>query len=397
MTKPPSLFSRNVWLLSLVSLCTDMASEMLYPVMPVFLKHIGYSVILIGMIEGMAEAIAGLSKSYFGHRSDQLKTRLPFIRIGYSLSAISKPLMALFTYPYWILFTRIIDRFGKGIRTAARDAMLSDESTKASKAKVFGLHRGLDTVGAVVGPLISLVFLYFFPQEYGMLFLIAFLPGMLAIFITFLLKERKEKKEAPYPIKTKKLFAFLNYWKESPKSYKKLVGPLILIALVNSSDIFLLLRLKECGASDTLTILLYIGYNCCYAAAAFPAGKFADSLGMKKVFVTGWMIFIAVYAGFSVTTNLWHLAFLLAAYGLFAAMTEGIAKAWISNLVPPHETGAAIGTYTGLQSLGALLASTVAGILWQWKGSSFSLSFTAVVVGLAIIALMLRTRNERII
>jgi sugar phosphate permease len=190
------IITRTILVLSLVSLFTDIASEMLYPVMPVFLRSIGFSFLLIGILEGFAEATAGLSKSYFGRRSDNTGKRLPFVQIGYAFSAISKPMMAAFVYPLWIFFARATDRLGKGIRTAARDAMLSDECSPENKGKVFGFHRSMDTFGAVLGPAIALVFLYFYPGQYKLLFLLAFLPGIAAIFFTFLIKE---KKKIPLP------------------------------------------------------------------------------------------------------------------------------------------------------------------------------------------------------
>src|SRR5436190_4335597 len=167
-----------------------MASEMLYPVMPVFLKSIGFSVLLIGILEGVAEATAGISKGYFGKLSDNLHKRVPFVRAGYALSAISKPMMAFFIYPLWIFFARTIDRLGKGIRTGARDAILSDEATPATKGKVFGFHRSMDTLGAVLVPILALIYLYFYPQDYKTLLLIAFVPVSLSVLATFLLKDK---------------------------------------------------------------------------------------------------------------------------------------------------------------------------------------------------------------
>ncbi len=171
--------TRTVWILSIVSLLTDTASEMLYPIMPVYLKSIGFSIALIGIIEGIAEATAGLSKGYFGKLSDLSGKRMPFVQIGYALSAVSKPLMAVFIYPLWIFLARTLDRFGKGIRTGARDALLSSEATPATKGKIFGFHRSMDTFGAVLGPSIALVYLYFYPQNYRTLFLLPFFPDCL--------------------------------------------------------------------------------------------------------------------------------------------------------------------------------------------------------------------------
>ena len=180
--------TRTVWILSLVGLLTDTASEMLYPIMPIYLKSIGFSIVLIGVLEGFAEAIAGLSKGYFGKKSDNLGRRLPFVQIGYGLSAISKPMMALFIFPLWIFFARTIDRIGKGVRTGARDAILSDEATAETKGEIFGFHRSMDTLGAVIGPAMALIYLYYYPTDYKTLFLIAFIPGVFAVAASFMIK-----------------------------------------------------------------------------------------------------------------------------------------------------------------------------------------------------------------
>jgi MFS family permease len=183
------ILTRAILIVSFVSLLTDVASEMLYPVMPVYLRSIGFSVFIIGLLEGIAEATAGISKGYFGNLSDNQGRRVVFIRTGYTISAFSKPMMVMLSFPLWIFICRTLDRLGKGIRTSARDALLSDESTRENKGKVFGFHRGMDTAGAAVGPMLALVFLFFYPGNYRILFYIAFIPGLLAILLSFLLKE----------------------------------------------------------------------------------------------------------------------------------------------------------------------------------------------------------------
>jgi sugar phosphate permease len=215
-----------------------MASEMLYPIMPIYLKSIGFSIVLIGVLEGIAEATAGLSKGYFGKLSDATGRRVPFVQLGYSLSALSKPMMAVFTFPIWIFFARTLDRIGKGIRTGARDAILSHEATPKTKGKIFGFHRSMDTLGAVLGPSLALLYLYYYPEDYKTLFLLAFVPGVLAVLSSFYLKEKK-LNEQKGKVKTP-FFSFLNYWKESPQAYRKLVTGLLLFTLFNSSDVFLL-------------------------------------------------------------------------------------------------------------------------------------------------------------
>ncbi len=358
-----------------------MASEMLYPIMPAFLKSIGFSVLLIGFLEGFAEMIAGLSKGYFGQLSDIRQKRLPFVQLGYFLSAISKPMMAAFTAPLWIFFSRTIDRTGKGLRSAPRDALLSAGTSKENKAKVFGFHRSMDTFGAVIGPLLALLFLYFYPGEYNTLFLIAFIPGIIAVFLTLTVKEKIGK-----PSQQKiHFFSFLSYLKNAEQDYTKLLKGLLLFALVNSSDVLLLLKMKEAGVDDLMIIMIYVFYNLVYALAAFPAGIIADKIGVKPTFIFGLVIFVLVYLGFTFVEdhNWFWVLFLL--YGLYAAATEGVAKAWITNIVQVGNAGTAIGAYTGLASIAAFVASATAGVLWTVFGSAFAFGFTAITAaGVAI-------------
>ena len=402
---PQRIITNTIRMLSLVSLFTDMASEMLYPIMPIFLKHIGFSVLLIGILEGVAEAVAGLSKSYFGKLSDATGRRLPFVQLGYTLSAISKPMMAIFIYPVWIFLSRTIDRIGKGIRTGARDAMLSDEATPQTKARVFGFHRSMDTFGAVLGPAIALWYLYHYPNDYTTLFLLAFLPGALAIIATLLLKERKkipatsERQTATVPLtgafKKVSLFAFAGYWKNSPATYKKLVTGLLLFALFNSSDVFLLLKMKEGGLSDTAIIGVYIFYNLAYALLAYPIGIIADKVGFKKIFLAGLAVFAIVYAGFAFQHHLLVYLLLFILYAVYAAATEGISKAWISNMVAKNETATAIGTFSGFQSVAALIASSLTGFLWFIFGAMPTFLITAGVT-ICVIFYLLNLKNTAI-
>ncbi len=380
------VITRTIWLLSLVSLFTDVASEMLYPIMPIYLKSINFSIVLIGVLEGIAEATAGLSKGYFGKLSDNQSLRVPFVRWGYLLSALSKPLMALFTFPLWIFGARTIDRFGKGIRTGARDAMLSDEATPETKGRVFGFHRSMDTLGAVIGPLSALAFLYFYPGQYKTLFFVAFVPGMLAIAFTFLLRDKNPTpKEHTLPTP---FTGFLRYWNESPGAYKKLVAGLVMFTLFNSSDVFLLLKIKEAGQSDTTCIFIYVCYNLVYALASYPIGILADRLGLKKIFIVGLVLFTAVYAGMAVANSLYAFLGLFCIYGIYAAATEGIAKAWISNITNKKDTATAIGTYSSFQSIGAMVASSLAGLLWYKFGAAATFTATAVVTGLVVVYFM---------
>ncbi len=353
-----------------------MASEMLYPVMPVYLKSIGYSVVVIGILEGVAEAVAGLSKGYFGKLSDAMGKRVPFVQWGYFLSAVSKPLMGFFTQIGVIFFSRTLDRLGKGIRTGARDALLSEEADPENKGKVFGFHRALDTLGAVLGPASALLYLYYNPNDYSTLFLIAFIPGLAAVLTSFALKENaKPVKNFSSP----GFLSFIGYWKNSSSSYRSLVSALLVFALINSSDVFLLLMLKERGASDFEMIGIYIFYNLVYALFSYPLGAVADKIGLKKMLVFGLMIFSSVYTGMAFTTNSWMFLVLFAGYGIYAAATEGISKALITSVCDADEKATAIGTYTAFQSICALFASALAGWIWYSFGPTTVFIYPALI------------------
>jgi len=378
--------TKTIWILSLISLFTDTASEMLYPVMPIYLKSIGFSILLIGVLEGVAEATAGLSKGYFGKLSDNTNKRVPFVQIGYGLSALSKPMIALFAFPVWIFFARTIDRFGKGIRTGARDALLSDEATAETKGKVFGFHRSMDTLGAAIGPSLALVYLYFYPQNYKTLFFIAFIPGMLAVFSSFFLKEKKIASQKPKVATS--FFSFISYWKSSPALYRKVVIGLLLFTLFNSSDVFLLLKAKQSGLNDTMVIGVYIFYNLVYALFAFPIGIIADKIGLKTIFIIGLAMFAIVYFGMSFNSNIYVFFGLFFIYGLYAAASEGISKAWISNISDKKDTATAIGTYSAFQSICTMLASTLAGLIWFHFGAAPTFIITSIVTVIVIVYFM---------
>ena len=374
--KKVKFLTRTILLVSFVSLFNDISSEMLYPVIPVFLQSIGFTTILIGILEGLAASIAGISNMYFGRRSDEMGKRIPFVRWGYLLSAISKSLPAVSTLVPVIFLSRTLDRFGKGIRTSARDAILSDESLPETKGRVFGFHRAMDTVGAAIGPLVALIFLQFFPQQYQPLFLIAFVPSVFSIALTWVIHEKKNIPSKPNA--TANFFEKFFYWKNSPKPFRLLMIALLGFALVNSSDFFLLLRAKQVTGNDSILLIAYIFYNLVYAFVSYPAGRFADFIGLKKVLGIGLLIFSLVYGGMALLKGDDMLFVLFFFYGVYAAATDGIAKALISNIVPKTETATAIGFYTGWTSIFALIASTAAGVIWNEFSAEATFAVSAV-------------------
>ena len=388
------IITRTVLILSFVSLFADVASEMLYPIIPVYLKDIGFSVFWIGILEGFVNFAAGISKGYFGKLSDEKGIRLPFVKLGYFLSAISKPLIGFFTTAIWIFFVRTLDRLGKGVRVAAKDALLSQEATKETKARVFGFNRGLDTAGATIGPAIALVFLLYYPKDYKTLFYLAFIPGIISVLFLFLLKEKKQ------PVSTLEkghFFTFFKYWKIATPEYKKLVTGLLLFALFNSSDVFLLLKTKEAIGkdtinifnatfdADTITIAAYVVYNLVWAVGSYPLGVLADKIGFKKLFIAGLALFAVVYAGFAFDPSITTIFILFAIYGVFSAATDGVSKAWITNIAHDKNTATAVGFYTSCQSICTLGASTIAGFIWENVGSAYTFSITS---GIALLVML---------
>lgn len=375
--------TRNVKVLSFVSLLNDIASEMLYPIMPLFLRSIGFSSVLIGLLEGMANATAGLSKGYFGRISDASGKRRQFVTGGYLFSAASKPMMALFSFPLWIFFARSLDRIGKGLRTGARDAILSAECTAENKGKVFGFHKSMDTLGATIGPVLALIFISYFPGQYKTIFLVSIVPGLLSVMLTLAVKENRQVISNKVSFKLSQAFS---YFTSANSSYRHVVVLLLLFAVFNSSDLFLLMKIKENGADDVTVIWCYILYNFVFALAAFPLGHIGDKIGLKKTMILGLCLFAIVYAGFGYFNSITWFMILLGVYGLYAAATDGISKALISNLVPDNETASAIGTYDGLISLAALVASVLAGIVWKY--GSPALMFYMSAIGTSIVVLL---------
>jgi MFS family permease len=368
-----SKISKQVFILGMVSLFTDIASEMLYPVTPIFLTTVlGSSMALVGVIEGIAEVTAGLLKGYFGNLSDKVGKRSTFVVIGYGISALVKPLPGIFQNIQTVLISRVSDRVGKGIRTAPRDALLASYSDGNSGA-VFGFHRGMDTLGAVIGPVVALIILNFYPNNFQLIFLIAFIPSVIAVFFTLLVKDK------PNSVKSKSKKNYLEFWKSAPKEYKRILFLTTTFSLVNSSDVFLILKSQNISKSSSLAILGYVFYNLIYAAASYPLGGLSDKLGKQKVFSFGLIIFSAVYFGFAFIDNINFIWILFAFYGIYAASTEGVSKAWISDLIPNEQRGSAIGLLTMLSSFAIMFGSFLTGVLWDKFGSQIPFLISAII------------------
>jgi MFS family permease len=277
---------------------------------------------------------------------------------------------------------------GKGMRTAARDAILAENATPETKARVFGLHRALDTIGAAIGPCLALLLLFLFPHQYRMIFFLAFIPGILSIALLFLLKEQRKTRST---LGKGGFFSYFRYWKIASKEYKRIVIAMLFFSLFNSADVFLLLRAREISGSDTMTIAAYILYNIVFALASYPLGALADRIGIKTVFIAGLILFSIVYFIFGLTDSSLVIFAGFFLYGIYAAATEGISKAWISNL-SKTDTGTALGFFTSTSSICTFLASVIAGALWTSFGSTTTFLVTALSVFPVILFLRLKTR-----
>ena len=321
---------------------------------------------------------------------------MPFVQFGYTLSAFSKLMLGLYAATGWVFAARTVDRLGKGIRTSARDALLSSETTPEHKGKVFGFHRSADTIGAALGPILAIIYLYYYPAQYSTLFIIAFVPGVLGAFVTLLIKEKNVPTTHTVKSSTS-FFSFLLYWKDSPSDFRALAFGLIFFAIINSSDLFILLMIKYRGASDLRVIQAYILYNLVYALAAYPFGIIADKLGLKRMFMFGIGIFVIVYAGIAITNNYLLICLLLALYGIYAAATEGIGKAWVTNLVPKEQTATAIGFINGVSSIASLISSALAGLLWSVFSPEIPFYVSACGAIVVLIYFMVRFRKVQVV
>ncbi len=370
---------RNVRDLGLVSLLADVSSEIAYPLFPLFVTSVlGAPVAVLGVIEGIAEATASMTKYPFGQAADFTGRRRPFVLGGYALGGLGKLLIALATGWPFALAGRFVDRFGKGMRTAARDDLIAMSATPGRQGLAFGLHRTMDTLGAVIGPLIALALVQLdVPLRW--VFAIAVIPGLLSVVAVLLLV--KERRAAP------RRAAFKLSLPASP-AFRWLLAGSLLFATGNSSDMFILLKAQDLGLGTAAVILLYVLYNVTYSAASLPLGGLSDRIGQYPLVLTGYAWFAAVYVGFAVAGSGPAMAVLFAAYGLYIAATEGTSKALIGRAVPTGERASALGLYYTATGLAGFSASTVGGLLWSAAGPWATFAFGA-ATAVAAAAVML--------
>jgi len=377
--------SRNIFSLGLVSFFTDISSEMIYPLLPIFLTSVlGMGTTFVGLVEGVAEATASLLKLLSGWLSDRWGKRKSLVVFGYTLSTLIRPLVAAATAGWHVLLIRFLDRVGKGIRTSPRDALIADSSTEGEQGKAFGFQRAMDHAGAVMGPLLAFFLLTFITQQYRLIFWLAFLPGLAAL-LTLIRGVSEKKSRPPGPPSGKVHLTFRPF----DRRFKVFLLIVILFTLGNSSDAFLLLKAKDAGIPVSLIPILWMVLHISKSLSATPGGILSDRLGRRDVIIAGWLLYSAVYWGFAWAETPGMIWLLFAIYGLFYGLTEGGERALVADLVQPHLRGTAYGLYNFSIGISTLPASLLMGLLWEKVSPKLAFGFGATLALVAAILLWL--------
>lgn len=380
---------KNILLLSIVSFLTDVGSEMIFSVLPLFLVNVLHAPMsAIGLIEGVAESTANLLRAPTGFYSDKIGRKKPFVYAGYVFSTLAKPLFALATIWQHVLVIRFLDRVGKGFRSAPRDALIASYSHEKIRGKAFGFHRAFDTAGAVVGPLIAFLILHYYASStdlepaYRTIFWLSFIPSALALFFIIPIKEKIVKKAC--------VLSFASLAQFTPE-FKRVVFVGVLFALANFSFAFFILRSYQLGMPVEFVPLAYLFFNLVYTLAAFPFGVLADKLGKKNILSASYILFASTCFGFAFASSAWMVWLLFAVYGLFNASFETSQKAFVSTLAPSEKRASALGTYQAATGFAALPASIIAGLLWSMQIAGAPATFLFAVVLSIVSALLLVT------
>ncbi|MHB1127938.1 MAG: MFS transporter [Bacillota bacterium] len=373
----------NIIVVSIVSFLTDISSEMAYPLIPIYLTtKLGAAPALLGIIEGIAESLASILKMFSGYISDKLRRRKPLTIGGYGISAFGKIFLVLASSWVWILLSRIFDRFGKGVRSAPRDALIAECSEEGCSGRSFGIHRAMDNLGAVIGIALSYYFIVHYKGDFKPVFLISVFPAILGVFVLFAIREKKNSK-----VKIAKDFKF--QWKTLNPRLKAFLIVVFIFTLGNSSNQFLLLRALNMGWGTATTILLYLIFNLISTLVSYPAGRLSDKIGRRTFLVLGYLFYGLVYLGFALVTNKMWLWLLFGVYGLYTGLTESVEKALVTDIAPENQKATLIGLHAMLVGIGLLPASAIAGFLWSGIGPQATFYFGGIMGIIASIALFL--------
>ncbi len=377
--------------MGVTSFFTDMGTEMIIPILPIFLYSVlGVNRAFIGLIEGIAEATASLLKIVSGWISDKIGSRKEIVILGYSLSTVAKPLLSLATTGWHVLFVRFADRLGKGLRTSPRDALIADSCDGCDLGKSFGFHRAMDTAGAMVGPLLLFVLLPLFHNNFRIIFLLSAIPAAVAVLVLVIfVKESRKPSSSIHNDEIISEKTSFNLRSLLNRDFIAFTLIFTLFTLGNSSDAFLILRAQDMKVSLALIPLLWLLFNFVYTFTSTPAGKLSDFIGRKRVLALGLLIYSIVYFGFSRATSSWQIWLLFAVYGTFYGLTEGVSRALIADSVPSNIRATAYGIYNTSIGISVFFASVIMGLLWQFLGTSIAFSFGAVLSLVSAVLLML--------
>ncbi len=395
-----SPISRPIWLLGWVSFFTDMSTEMVYPLLPIFLTRVlGAGAMSLGVIEGVAEAANSALKIFSGRLADKTGSPKKIVVAGYSLSSMARPLIALATTWPAVLGIRFVDRLGKGIRGAPRDAMLAEFAPAGARGRVYGFHRAMDHAGAVVGPLIASAFLFFSPGDYRTLFGLTIVPGIVVIIILLRVPEVRRAPpiaaasvDEPSSTAPVSLEGAPTVWSVLPRAFYKAMIVLLLFSLGNASDAFLLLRLSDLGVATFWIPLLWSALHVVKVLSSLAGGTWSDRFGRRTMIGLGWICYALVYLGFGLLTSTPVVIALFLAYGVYFGLTEGAEKAWVADMVPRHGRGTAFGVYNAVLGIGALSASLLFGLIWTRVSPSAAFLTGATLAVLATVLLQLMFR-----
>ena len=341
------------------------------------------------MIEGIAESTASLLKMVSGWLSDKLKKRKTFVATGYALSAASKFLIGLaYVWPF-VLFARFIDRLGKGTRTAARDALILESVAPEQKGRAFGLHRSMDSAGAVIGPLLALLMIFLYQNNFRLIFFLAGIPSVIGVIVLLIFVKEKTKENLPKPAAAEPIRSNFKFkWKELDPAFKSFLIISTIFAIGNSSNVFLILKAKDLGLATTLTVAAYVLSNLTYSLFSYPAGVVVDKIGSKKVLTLGFWLFVIVYLAMGLIQAGWWMWILFPIYGIYLALTDGVSKAYIAAMVPAEKSGTAFGAYLMITGVCMFIASFGAGLLWKYINPAAPFLFGAFCATVAVIWFM---------
>jgi MFS family permease len=373
---------RPVWLVSWTSFFTDTASEAVYPIMPLYLtRTLGGTAMDLGVIEGAAEALNSVLKIATGRLSDRWSARKPFVIAGYSISTLARPLVALATSWLHVLAVRLTDRVGKGIRTAPRDALLASWAEPSTRGYVFGLHRSMDHAGAIVGPLLASLFLWFFPEQYRTLFALTLVPGLIAVAMLVPVPDAPAAPETAASVTETAALPL------GSRFYKYLTV-ISVFSLGNSTDAFLLLRLNEVGVGAAWIPVVWAALHVVKAVVSPIGGHLSDRMSRRGIIAAGWLVYAAVYGGFALSSTAATLIPLFLVYGVYYGLTEGVEKAVVADLAPAGMRGTAFGAYHAVIGVGALAASLVFAGVWKAAGAPAAFALGAALALCASAALL---------